>query len=390
MRQSIASAELSQPARSGDHGVAAVATSAPTHPTLTLRQLHVRSVRVPLKRPLITSSGSILDAPLALIDLQTEEGVTGRAYIFSYTPAALGPLCTLLANVGTALKGRPVAPVALEAELQARFRLLGPQGLTGMAMSGIDMAAWDALARAANLPLYRLLGGAARPLPAYNSLGLDGTAAAAAQAAETAAEGFTALKIKVGYPDFKDDLAAIRAVRREVGDALALMVDYNQSLSVPEAIRRIRMLDDEGLTWIEEPTRADDYAGHATIAKAVRTPLQIGENWWGVNDMAKSIAAGASSFAMPDVMKIGGVTGWLRASALAHVSGLPVSSHIFVEISAHLLTVTPTCHYLEWLDKARPVMATPAMLVDGKVVLGDAPGSGVTFDDDAVARYAAG
>jgi mandelate racemase len=156
---------------------------------------------------------------------------------------------------------------------------------------------------------------------------------------------------------------------------------------VAEAIRRIRALDDEGLAWIEEPTRADDYEGHARIRAAVRTPIQMGENWWGVSDMAKSLAANASTFAMPDVMKIGGVTGWMRAAALAQAAGTRVSSHIFVEVSAHLLGVTPTCHYVEYLDLARPVMATPVSIVNGCITVSDAPGSGVSFDERAVGRY---
>ena len=243
--------------------------------------------------------------------------MTGTSYVFAYQPAALRPLALLLDNLGTALRGQAVAPVPLEASLAQRFRLLGPQGLTGMAMAALDMAAWDAQARAAGVPLVRLLGGAPRALPAYNSLGMHDVDEVGRLAAETAELGFTAMKIKVGYPDVRTDVAAVRAVRREVGDRRRADGRLQPVASTfAEAIRRIRMLDDEGLTWIEEPTRADDYDGHARIARAVRTPLSIGENWWGPADMAKSLAAGASTFGMPDVMKIGGVTGWLRAAAL--------------------------------------------------------------------------
>ncbi|MBK6629908.1 MAG: hypothetical protein IPG33_02050 [Betaproteobacteria bacterium] len=121
----------------------------------------------------------------------------------------------------------------------------------------------------------------------------------------------------------KQDLEAIRTP--DWGDGFRLMW-LHQSLSVPEAIRRIRLLDEEGLAWIEEPTRADDFAGHARIAQE-RKPVAVGENWWGPHDMAKSLAAGASDYAMPEAMKIGGVTGWLQAAALAQAAGTPVSSH---------------------------------------------------------------
>ena len=182
------------------------------------------------------------------------------------------------------------------------------------------------------MPLARLLGGTPRPLPTYYSLGK--TERVAADAEEAAAAGYRAIKIKIGYPDLKQDLATVRAVRQAIGDDVGLMVDYNQALSVPEAILRCRALDDEGLTWIEEPTAADDAEGHARIARETRTPIQLGENWWGPREMARSLAAGASDYVMLDAMKIGGVSGWQRAAALAETHGIPISSHIAPEISA--------------------------------------------------------
>jgi mandelate racemase len=345
-----------------------------------------------MARPLQTSGGTVSTAPLVLIDLQTEEGVTGCSYVFCYTPLALGPVVQLTANLEALLQGDVVAPLALEQKLQRRFRLLGPQGLTGIAMAGIDMAAWDALAKAAALPLVRLLGGESRPILAYNScgLGLIGSERAGAEAPELAAPGFPAIKVRLGYPDVQTDVAVVRAVREAVGEDVLLMSDYNQSLSVPEAIRRAGVLDEEGLYWIEEPTLADDFAGHAQIRRETRTPIQIGENWWGPHDMEKSIAAGASDTVMPDVMKIGGVTGWLRAAALAEARSLPLSSHLFPEISAHLLAVTPTCHWLEYVDWANPVLQEPLKLEAGSAVIAETPGSGISWDDAAVERYRLG
>jgi mandelate racemase len=175
-------------------------------------------------------------------------------------------------------------------------------------------------------------------------------------------------------------------VRRAIGERAKLMVDYNQSLSPTEAIDRVRVLDDEGLYWIEEPTLADDFAGHARIAAAAKTAIQLGENWWGPHDVAKSIAAHASDHVMLDVMKLGGVTGWLRAAALAEAASLPASSHTFPEFSAHLLGVTPTALYVEYLDHAGPILTQPARVEDGFVVTPDRPGSGLEWDEDAVQR----
>lgn len=356
-------------------------------PQLTVHSVRVRAVDVPLARPLTTSSGSIPSAALVLIDLLTNEGVTGRSYVFTYTSAALGPVAQLLTHLGTLLVGDVVAPVVIEQKLQHFFRLLGPQGLTGIAMAGIDMAAWDALAQACGLPLVRLLGGEARPIPAYASLGMGSAERMAQEAGEALEQGFGAIKFKIGFPSVQTDLEVIRAVRSAVGKEIALMVDYNQCLSISQAEQRLRLLDDEGLFWIEEPTRADDYTGHAHIRQEARTPIQLGENWWGLPDMTKSITAEASDLVMLDVMKIGGVTGWLRGSALAASAGLPLSSHIFPEISAHLLAVSPTVHWLEYMDLAASVLEEPVVVDKGQVTPSLKPGTGISWREEMVQRF---
>ena len=355
-----------------------------TYPRLTIHAIHARAVDLAPHRPMETAAGAMNTTPLVLIDLLTEESVTGRSYARCYTPLALGPLAHLIANLAAVLKGEIAAPLTVERTLQQHFRLLGLQGLTGIAMAGIDMALWDARARACGVPLVTLLGGAPTPIPAYASLRAMSPESAAAEAQDMLTLGFTALKVKIGRGDLTADLAAIRAVRRAVGDGVRLMVDYNQSLTVPEAIDRARALDEEGLFWIEEPTRADDFDGHARIALATKTAIQLGENWWGPHDAAKSIAAGASDHAMLDVMKLGGVTGWLRAAAPVEAAGLPASSHAFPEFSVHLLGVTPTCHWLEYLDHVGPILTEPVRIVDGQALTPDRPGSGLEWDEDAV------
>jgi mandelate racemase len=251
------------------------------------------------------------------------------------------------------------------------------------------MAVWDALAKAAGLPLARLLGAEPRPIPVYHSLGMGGENLAAREAEASAAAGFKAVKYKIGYADVAEDVEVVRAARIAGGEQLSVLVDYNQSLSVPEAVRRGRILDGEAIGWIEEPTTADDFAGHAQIARDVATPIQLGENWWGPHDMAKSLMAGASDYVMVDVMKIGGVSGWLRAAALAEPGGVLLSSHLFPELSAHLMAATPTAHWLEWLDLASPILQEPLRIENGMAVASDAPGTGIAWDETAVSRFLA-
>lgn len=355
---------------------------------LTIRQIVVRAVQVPMRIPLQTSSGTLRIAPLALIDLHTDEGVTGRTYLFCYTPLVLKPVCELLANLAPVLQGVRLAPLEIGRLLQARFRLLGAKGVVGMALSGIDMAAWDALARAAGLPLARALGADLVEIPAYNScgLGLIGADRAPAEAEALVAAGFSAIKVRLGYPDLATDIAVVRAVKAAIGDDVQLMSDYNQALSVPQAVQRVRALADEGLAWIEEPCVAHDDQGCARVRAASRCPIQIGENWWGTAEMATSLGIGASDLGMPDAMKIGGVSGWLQAAALADAAGLPISTHLFPEVSVHLMAATPTRHWLEYVDWAAPILAQPLAVRRGFATAPDAPGTGIDWDEAAVSR----
>lgn len=357
---------------------------------LTLRHVRTRAVSAPMKRPLGTSMGSFAAAPLVLIDLETEEGVTGRAYLLAYVPTVAPLLQKVIADVLPEIVGEPVEPIEIQRKASRKLQLLGVQGVIAIALSGLDVACWDALAKSVALPLSRLLGGGLCRIPAYNSngLGIADPERSADEALELLAEGFSAIKMRLGHPTFDADLAAVRAVRKRIPSSAILMSDYNHSLTTAEAVRRGQGLDGEGLYWIEEPTAHDDYAGNARVARAVETPIQIGENFNGYRAMEAAIAAGASDFVMPDLERIGGVTGWLKAAALAQAAGIEMSSHLFPEASAHLLAVTPTRHWLEYVDWSSPVLEEPIKVVDGYVTVPDRPGIGLAWDEAAVRRYA--
>lgn len=352
----------------------------------TVREVRVRAVRVPMPEPHRTAGGVVAESPLVLTDI-TADGAVGRSLVFTYTPAALGPTADLVRNVGQLVVGQPLAPAELEQLLSRRFRLLGTQGLVGITLAALDMALWDALARAHGLPLVRLLGGVPKSVPCYGAVGFDGPDGCARTAAKWAERGFSAVKAKIGYPTVQEDVAVIRAMRKAAGPGVGVMVDYNQCLAPAEAVARLRVLDDEGLVWVEEPTLAHDYAGHALVAREARTPIQCGENWWGTLDLRHAVEAGASDYVMPDVMKIGGVTGWMRAAAIALAHGLPVSSHLWPELSARLLCCTPTAHWLEYSDWWNPILASPLKIENGLAVIDDSPGSGLEWDEAAVSRF---
>jgi mandelate racemase len=357
-------------------------------PILTVRALNAVGVAVPMTYALGTSRGTVTRAPLLLIDLETEEGVTGHAYIWSYLPEAMPAIASILDAVLDTVRGERADPQALWSRLALRFHLIGVQGIVRMAMAGFDMACWDALARAAGVPLAGMAGGGRTRIPAYNSCGLGLMAPdALAGEAERLAKNFNAVKLRLGYPTLREDLAALHAVRTRLGDGIAIMVDYNQALTPAEAIERGRALDRENVEWLEEPIRHDDYANCAALARELRMPVQIGENFSLPAAMAAALGAGACDLVMPDLERIGGVTGWLDAARLAAAHRLPMSSHLYPEISAHLLAATPTAHWLEYVDWADRIVDEPLQISGGEAIVPDRPGNGLSWNAAAVERY---
>ena len=356
---------------------------------LTVCAVRAVAVEVPMRYVLGTSAAAVRAAPLLLVDVETEEGVTGRTYLFCYLAAAAPAIVSLLAEVERAVRGERIAPDALWALLSKRFRLIGVQGIVRMAMAAFDTACWDALAIAANMPLATYLGGSPRPVPAYNScgLGLMPPAALADEAEKLLAGGFRAVKLRLGYATLEEDVAALHAVKKRVPGAIKIMVDFNQALSVDEALKRGLALDSEGVSWIEEPIRHDDYRGCAMLARELQTPIQIGENFSEPRAMAEALDLQACDYVMPDLERIGGVTGWGSAAALAAERSIPMSSHLFPEVSAHLLAVTPTAHWLEYVDWADAIVEEPLRIVDGNAIAPARAGNGLTWHKEAVERY---
>jgi len=363
----------------------------PPLPPLTVRAIQARPVEVPPNFILGTSRGAFRSVPLLLLDLETEEGITGCSYLFCYLRAAAGAIINLIDDMEDIVEGDHVDPAALWEKLAAHYALIGVQGIVRMAMAGFDVACWDALAIAAGQPLARFLGAESKPVPAYNSCGLglmDDFRALAAEAEKLLAVGnFRAVKLRLGYPTLERDIAAVRAVRRRIGEDVALMVDYNQVLSIDEALTRGRALDQENIYWLEEPIRHDDYAGAARLALELKTPIQIGENFSLPFGMTAALEQAKPDYIMPDLERIGGISGWREAATLAAATNVKMSSHLFPEASAHLLAATPTGHYLEYVDWADVLLQQPLKIVDGQAIVPDRPGNGMVWNESAMKRF---
>jgi mandelate racemase len=356
---------------------------------LTVKSVDVRPVLVPLRRPVVSKVGHFDAWPLILIDLHTEEGIVGRSYLEPYLKRAAAYIVPAIHGLAQARKGSPICPLDDFQAARKSLNLVGYEGIAMIAIAGLDMAAWDALAKAAGLPLAELLGGSVGEVPAYNSNGLWLTdfETLAGESLELVAEGgFTGLKLRLGRERLNDDLRAIRIVRDAVGADVALMVDFNQGLTLGDALHRCHALDDEGLYWFEEPIT--NLNGYAQLARELKTPVQLGENFYGPRELMRAMEMRAGDYVMPDLMRIGGVSGWLRAAPIAAAMGVEVSTHLYPEVAAHLMRITETAHWLEWQDWAYPILAEPFQLAHGRLIVPRKPGCGIEWDERAVKHFA--
>jgi mandelate racemase len=366
-------------------------TNGPNVAGQRIRSLRTRGMMVPLKFTLGTSAAIVKAVPLLLVDLVNEDGVTGRAYAFCYRPSGAVAISSHLSDAADLLGGKDSTPLDVMQTLSRQFALLGVTGTVRMALSLLDMAMWDGLAQMQRVPLSSLLGSSPKLLRAYDSrgLGLMEPNRLADETKNLLESGLLALKLRLGYPSLSEDLAALSAVRRSIASHdVQIMVDYNQALTSTEAILRGRELEKEGIYWLEEPIAHDDYVASAAVAGELKVPIQIGENFNGLEGLLRAVNARASDYIMVDVARIGGVTAWIHAAGIAAACGIEMSSHLMPEISAHLLCATPTAHWLEYVDWADAILEEPLKIRDGMVLTSEKAGSGISWDEAKLKRLA--
>lgn len=360
-------------------------------PRLTLHSLTLRVLSVPLRRPIVSNPtvGRYGEWPFILLDLRTHEGITGRSYLEPYVLKSSSYILPAIQAIAEAIKPRPLAPLDCYRTAVQTMHLSGREGIGLAATSALDMAIWDAVSQAAGQPLAEHLGASTGPVRAYNTNGLWllPVEQLAEEAHSLVAEGgFSAIKMRLGRETLRADLVALDAVRTAVGPHVRIMTDFNQALDLGEALVRLHALDGEGLQWFEEPIVYDNYEGCAQLARELKTPIQIGENIYGPRSFWRAVQAQAADLYMPDLMRIGGVTGFMRCAAIAGAAGIPLSSHLYPEVSAHLLRASESTHWLEWRDWAHPFVARPFEVKDGAVLVPDRPGSGLEWDEAAVGK----
>jgi len=353
--------------------------------------LRTALVEVPLDKPIRTAIHDITSMSCVLVWLDTDAGISGESYMFTFSLSRLEVLDAMVRSLEPLVVGQdPHNVEKIFDDMWKDVNFLGHKGVTIVGMSAIDTACWDIVGKALGMPLYRLFGACRESVPVYASGGLwlsMSTEQLKAEAEQFLESGFTAMKIRVGKPAIDEDLDRVAAVRETVGPDITLMADANQGLSVDHAIRLGRGLEEFRLAWFEEPVPYYDLKGHAKITAALDTPIASGETEYTRYGMQDMIDAAACDVLMPDLQRMGGLTEMRRVAAMAAAHNMPVAPHIFSEQSLAIAGSAPNVSYLEHMPWFEPLYTESIQIRNGKALMPEAPGTGFTFATGAVDRY---
>ena len=335
--------------------------------------------------------------PIVTLSVETDEGVTGLGVTY-FGAGLTKTLKSAVEELGELAVGEdPLRVERVAAKLKEAAGSAGPSGIFTLALSALDIALWDIRGKALGLPLWKLLGGAHERVPTYASgalmrgLPLDRLLQAGASLKE---RGWTAMKTQLALPGETSpgiEIDRIRRLREAIGPETLLMCDINQRWRPEEAILMGRRMEEEGvgLFWLEDPTQRDDYQGLARITAALTTPVAAGEYVYGIRPFRHICEARSVDIVMIDLVRVGGITEWLKVAGMAEAFNLPVVSHLIPEIHVHLIGAIPnglTVEYMPWLSRLFEEVPRPQK---GELAMPAAPGLGLTFDEKALARYAA-
>ena len=360
---------------------------------MKITRLRTEVVHIPVEPPILTAIlGSIRSADCVLTFLETDQGLVGEGLVFSINNRRLKAIHTMVEQLADLVIGLdPREGGSLNARAWKDLNFLGYEGVSIVGLAAIDNALWDLRGKAAGLNVAHLIGACRPSVPTYASGGLwlgSSVDELQREAAGFVAKGFRAVKTRVGPTEPERMVARVAAVREAVGPDIGVMVDANQQMSVKQAIRIGRMMEDLNLTWFEEPVICNNHEGEAQVAAALDTPIASGETVYTHRGVLAMLDARCADVIMPDLQRMGGPTEFLKAGHLCEAHHIPCASHLFPEMSLALLAALPGGHYLEHMPWFEPIYRERIELdAEGNAIVPDRPGWGFSFDPVAIARY---
>lgn len=352
---------------------------------MKIKKVWAELYKVPVHREMHDAIRYFSKMDVVFAHVETDDGVIGSGFTYSIIPYGTREICSLI-NDGLAPLMVDMDPRNHEeiwGRIWRQVDWVGRGGIAILAVAAVDIAIWDLKAKLANMPLHRLLGGARKRIPVYNTDGgwLNHTLQQLVDETKQIVDaGFRGTKIKVGKDDPAEDAERIAAVREVLGPHRTLMVDANERFTSAEAIRRARMWEPYNLFWFEEPLPAEDILGHAALKAHTNIPIAIGESLFSRFQFRDYVSTGGASILQADACRCGGITEWLKIAHMADCHNMQVSPHFVMELHLPLVAAIPNSLFVEYIPSLNPVLTKPLELVDGCFTPSEEPGLGIPFD----------
>lgn len=350
---------------------------------------HLFSLPVLKKRTDAIQSFTTME--LLLVELRTSSDLSGLGYGYTIGTGGRAAMTFVEKELLPLLPGEDCAMHdRIWGKMLAATRASSGGPISGIARAAVDIAVWDIKAKACNLPLYKLLGGAQDRVPVYDTEGgwLHLSIEELVHNAQLSLErGFRGLKIKVGKESAAEDVRRIEAVRAKIGPDVNLMVDANQSWTPAQAIRRAKLFEPYDLFWLEEPIPAGSIRGHRELRKQTSIPIAVGEALYSKETFAEYVKNGAASVLQPDVARVGGITEWMKIAAMAEAFHISVAPHFLMEIQIHLAAAIPNGIFIEYIPQLAQVLEEEPALENGYFLAPERPGHGIQFSWRKLEQY---
>ncbi len=351
-----------------------------------IKEVNLYSAISKMSRPIADATHEISDIKFYVVELVTEKGIKGQGYLlsFHYSPEAIEGALKDLKRFLTENRFEVNEMIRMKQMYEVECEYFGNPGLLRWAQAAANVAMWDAWGKTLGQPVWKLLGSNGKKIPVYGSGGwlnytdeelLD-------EVCGYKARGFTAVKVKVGSPDIERDLRRMRMVREAIGDSMRIMIDANQGMDVPSAIKLSNLAKDIGIHWFEEPVANTDFAGYETIRAKTGISLAMGEREYNDSALLDLIRRNALDLWQPDIIRIGGVEAWRESAALADAYHIPCLPHYYKDYDVPLLaTIANPCgaESFDWIDG---IIDNTMRIENGYAMLRDGAGWGFSFKEE--------
>jgi L-alanine-DL-glutamate epimerase-like enolase superfamily enzyme len=358
----------------------------------TIKTADARLVRIPVDPPRGDAIQQFDALELPIVEIADNADRQGIGFGYTIGTGGTGILELLRAELLDWLIGQDARRIAfIHEHLNKSIHALTPGCISSTALAAIDVALWDLAGKRTETPLHIVLGGAKDRVLIYNThVGwlnrpLEEMVKLCKQVVKK--DGFHALKLKVGKEDPYEDRERVARVREAVGPQTKLMIDANQSWTVDEAVRRLRLLEEYDLVWIEEPLLATDIQGFINLGKRTRIPRAGGESLYSPASFYDYVRQGALDILQPDVARVGGITNTMKVCQLAQAANLPVAPHVSPELSISIAAAIPNSMMIEYVPQMEPILKRKVQIEDGYAIPSTVPGHGIEFDEKALRKF---